>query len=120
MLLQALYYGDEQFWYDTTMLMVNATLLDYENRNAKKVVGNFSSFLSCFTLLQCVEFVQDRLFSLSKYIPDNTLLKLIYEVLYSEPFIVYICRHSLSMETNHYTFLMARTTARHEVRCIVA
>ena len=51
MLLQALYYGDEQFWYDTTMLMVNATLLDYENRNAKKVVRNFGrSSLSCFVV----------------------------------------------------------------------
>ncbi|KAL4232411.1 Cilia and flagella associated protein 46 [Mactra antiquata] len=34
---QSLHHGDEMFWYDTTMLIVNATLQDYENRNAKKI-----------------------------------------------------------------------------------
>ncbi|XP_060072788.1 cilia- and flagella-associated protein 46-like [Ylistrum balloti] len=31
------YQGDEMFWYDTTMLMVDATLKDYENRNSKRI-----------------------------------------------------------------------------------
>ncbi|XP_060585472.1 cilia- and flagella-associated protein 46-like isoform X2 [Ruditapes philippinarum] len=34
---QALYYGDEMFWYETTMLMANSTIQDYENRNAKRI-----------------------------------------------------------------------------------
>ncbi|XP_069140158.1 cilia- and flagella-associated protein 46-like isoform X2 [Argopecten irradians] len=34
---QNVYQGDEMFWYETTMLMVDATLKDYENRNSKRI-----------------------------------------------------------------------------------
>ncbi|KAL3864704.1 hypothetical protein ACJMK2_006363 [Sinanodonta woodiana] len=34
---QELYHGDEMFWYETTILMVDATLMDYENARAKRV-----------------------------------------------------------------------------------
>ena len=44
---QAMYHGDEMFWYKTTILMVDATLRDYENRKAKRVV--------CGQFLMCVE-----------------------------------------------------------------
>lgn len=36
---QAIHQGDEMFWYNTTMLMVDATLHDYESRNCKKIVS---------------------------------------------------------------------------------
>jgi len=35
---QAVHCGDEIFWFKTTMLMIDTTLKDYENRNAKRVV----------------------------------------------------------------------------------
>ncbi|CAC5380788.1 Cilia- and flagella-associated protein 46 [Mytilus coruscus] len=34
---QAIHHGDEMFWYETTMLMVDATLHDYESRNCKRI-----------------------------------------------------------------------------------
>ncbi|OWF46298.1 Tetratricopeptide repeat protein 40 [Mizuhopecten yessoensis] len=34
---QTIYHGDEMFWYETTMLMVEATLKDYENRNSVRI-----------------------------------------------------------------------------------
>ena len=37
--LQSTYQGDEMFWYETTELMVRATLNDYENRYAKRTVS---------------------------------------------------------------------------------
>ena len=31
--------GDEMFWFNTTMVMVDATLKDYENRKAQRIVS---------------------------------------------------------------------------------
>lgn len=33
------------FWYETTVLMVDATLRDYENRNSKRIVSQLQSSL---------------------------------------------------------------------------
>ena len=36
---QTAYDGDEMFWYNTSMLMVEATLKDYENRRGNRIVS---------------------------------------------------------------------------------
>lgn len=35
--MQDIHKGDEDFWYETTMLMIEAVLNDYESRKAKRV-----------------------------------------------------------------------------------
>lgn len=38
-MVQGAYDGDEMFWYKTSMLMVEATLKDYENRKGQRIVS---------------------------------------------------------------------------------
>lgn len=38
-MIQSAYDGDEMFWYKTSMLMVEATLKDYENRKGQRIVS---------------------------------------------------------------------------------
>lgn len=50
---QSLNYGDEMFWYETTMLIVNATLNDHENKQTKTVArGILVNALNEFIQLQ--------------------------------------------------------------------
>lgn len=43
---QTAYDGDEMFWYNTSMLMVEATLKDYENRRGNRIVSCDSTLYS--------------------------------------------------------------------------
>ena len=44
---QTAYDGDEMFWYNTSMLMVEATLKDYENRRGNRIVSCDSTLIPC-------------------------------------------------------------------------
>ena len=48
--LQHIHNGDEMFWYETTLLMANATMSNYELKNAnKRARGIITHALEVFT-----------------------------------------------------------------------
>lgn len=51
-MVQGAYDGDEMFWYKTSMLMVEATLKDYENRKGQRIVSGHHHVVLLFSLLE--------------------------------------------------------------------